>query len=102
MKIVSILAGATLAAGFAVTSANATPRLGPGNGPEIPSLVEQAKSYRYHKSCYWTGTGWGYKHGGKIHVCRPYKPRGHGWIWYNEGPRHGWYHSKNKHWHHKW
>lgn len=66
----------------------------------LPATAE-AQGYRYHKSCYWTGSGWGYKYGGKVLVCRPYKPSGAGWYWHSDGGKHGWHHKRHG-WHHKW
>jgi hypothetical protein len=102
MRKLSYLAGALLAFGLAGPAA-AGPLPGPGAAPEVDSLVHKTQGYRYHRTCYWTGTGWGYKSGTKILVCRPFKPVGRYWVWHTEGPKHGWYHTQKKTWHHtKW
>ena len=67
----------------------------------VLTLPATAEAQGYHKSCYWTGSGWGYKHGGKVLVCRPYRPHGGGWYWHSAGGKHGWHHKKHG-WHHKW
>lgn len=96
------LAAAGFVACAAVTPAAAVPMSPASPTADTPSLVEQAQGYRYRRDCYWTGSGWGYRHGGKVLVCRPHKPPGYGWTWYSEGGRHGWYHAKRKTWHHRW
>ena len=95
------LATGLLALGLMAPAATAAPLAGARDVPATSeNLVE--KTQAYHRSCYWTGTGWGYKHSSGIRVCRPAHP-GRGWIWHSEGPRHGWYHSSRKAWHHnKW
>ena len=93
-----IIAAAALVASAAALPASAAPR--PGNPVvDTPNPVVQVQGY--HKECYWTGKGWGYKHGAKVLVCRPYRPHGSGWYWYSQGGKHGWYHKKHG-WHHKW
>ena len=63
-------------------------------------VVDQVQ---YRRDCVWTGTGWGYRHRGAVLACRPYRPVGPGWVWYSQGPRHGWYHPHRKVWHYnKW
>lgn len=80
-----------------VAAAAATLALG------VLALPASAQSYRYHKDCYWTGSGWGYKYGGKVLVCRPHRPHGGGWYWHSHGGKHGWYHRQHKRWHYdKW
>lgn len=100
IKSTAIVSG-LLALALTAPAAIAAPLSGTRQAPAASeSLVE--KTQAYHRSCYWTGTGWGYKHKGAILVCRPHKPRGV-WIWHSEGPRHGWYHPHRKVWHHnKW
>ena len=100
MKTLSVVAGALLALGVFGAPASAAPLSAPGTALEVDSLVDQVQ---YRRNCIWTGTSWGYKSGTKVLVCKPYRPAGRGWIWHNEGPRHGWYHSQRKSWHHnKW
>ncbi|MEZ5817542.1 MAG: hypothetical protein R3D44_10700 [Hyphomicrobiaceae bacterium] len=101
MRNVIVATVALAAAGF-VMPASAAP-LAPANpAADATSPVTHVQGYRYRKDCYWTGSGWGYRHRGKVLVCRPYKPRGAGWVWYSEGPRHGWYNRRAKRWHHHW
>ncbi|MGE0698923.1 MAG: hypothetical protein AB7O57_07490 [Hyphomicrobiaceae bacterium] len=97
----SLVAAAGLAAVLTTAPALAAPL--PSKPADGVSMVESAQGYHYRKDCYWTGSGWGYKHRGKVLVCRPHRPRGAGWAWHSEGGRHGWYHSHRKSWHHnKW
>lgn len=97
-----ILAAVGFAASAAVFPAAAAPLSPVSPAADTPSVVEQVQGYRYHRKCVWVNNGWGYHSGGKVLVCRPYKPYGSGWVWHNEGNKHGWYHSKRKSWHHKW
>ena len=101
LKLTSLAAG-ILTLGLAAPAATAAPLGAARDNPAAgESLVETVQGY--HRSCYWTGTGWGYKSGVKVLVCKPHKPAGTGWVWHHEGPRHGWYHGKRKSWHHnKW
>lgn len=101
MKTTLFAAAGLFAAAFAAPAV-AAPLLPANPASDAASLVTEVQGYRYHRQCYWTGSGWGYKHGGKVLVCRPYKPSGAGWYWHNEGGRHGWYHRNHKRWHHKW
>lgn len=97
-----IVAATALAAGAVALPASAAPLAPVRPAADAASPVIEVQGYRYRRDCYWTGSGWGYKYHGKVLVCRPYKPYGSGWMWYSEGGRHGWYHPKRKHWHHKW
>ncbi len=94
------LAAAGLMACASVTPAAAVPLSPTSPAADVPSLVAQAQGY--HKNCIWVNNGWGYHSGGKVLVCRPYRPHGTGWSWHKEGNKHGWYHAKRKSWHHKW
>lgn len=103
MKMRFVLAGAVVALGMSGAAAVAAPLVGPSTTPETTSLVEQVQSWRYRRDCVWVNGGWHYGRPGKYIVCRPHRPVGHGWIWYSEGGRHGWYHQRRKSWHHrKW
>ena len=65
--------------------------------------VHQVASWRYNANCGWRGGRWVVDLGaGKIVACRPNRP-GRDWVWRNEGPRHGWYHRRDRKWHYnKW
>jgi len=97
-----IVAAAGLAASVLAMPAVAAPLAPVNPAADAASLVTEVQGYSYRKNCYWTGSGWGYKHGQKVLVCRPHKPSGGGWYWHSEGGKHGWYHRQRKSWHHKW
>jgi hypothetical protein len=96
-----IVASLAFAATIVALPVMAAPLLPSNPAADVASPVTQVQGYRYHKSCYWTGGGWGYKQHGKVLVCRPHKPRGHGWYWHSHGGKHGWHHKRHG-WHHKW
>jgi hypothetical protein len=63
-------------------------------------MVELAQAWRYHRNCGWRGGRWVIDLGaGRIVACRPNRPRGADWHWRSEGPRHGWYHRRDRRWH---
>ncbi len=103
MRLVSALAANALALGILMPAAQALPKVaGSDLGATGHGLVEQVQ-WRYHRSCVWLGNGWGYRHRGKVVVCRPHRPRGRHWVWHSQGGRHGWYDSRRRAWHHnKW
>lgn len=94
-----IVAAAALAASVAALPASAAPPVPASPPADTASPIIQVQGYR--RDCYWTGTGWGYKYGGKVLVCKPHRPHGAGWYWYSSGGKAGWYHKKHG-WHHKW
>ena len=101
MKL-SLFAGATIALGMIGAPAVAAPMPAPGTAPESTSLIESVK-WRYHRSCVWVNGGWYYGSPGKYIVCRPHRPHGRDWVWYQDGGRHGWYHKHRRVWHYnKW
>lgn len=76
----------------------------PGYQPQPPPHQQYQQPYHeagYRKDCYWTGSGWGYNSHGKVLVCRPHRPQGHGWVWHAEGKHHGWYHPQRRQWHYR-
>lgn len=94
----TLIAASALAAGAVMTSAaGAAPLPGMDKSVDAQSLVEKAQSWRYDRRCAWVGDRWSYRDRGRMIVCRPPSP-GPGWIWYSEGPRHGWYHPRRKVW----
>ncbi len=99
MKRLFLAAG--LAACALISPAAAAPLAPASTAVDAASLVEQVQGYGYRRDCVWINNGWGYRSGGKVLVCRPYRPAGGGWSWHNEGNKHGWYHAKKKSWHHK-
>ena len=100
LKIMALAAGLTVL-GLAAP-ASAAPLAGARDNPAAGEGIIE-KVYTYRRDCYWTGTGWGYKKGTAVLVCRPYRPAGRGWVWYSDGGRHGWYHQSRKSWHYnKW
>ncbi|MEZ5852471.1 MAG: hypothetical protein R3D68_17705 [Hyphomicrobiaceae bacterium] len=105
MRFVSALAANVLALAVLVPAAHALPKVAAGDlGSTSENLVEQVQAgWKYHRSCVWLGNGWGYRHRGKVIVCRPHRPRGGHWVWHSEGGRQGWYDQRRRSWHHrKW
>ncbi len=93
-----MIGAAALAASAIALPASAAPFAPANPAVDAASGVVQAQ---YRRDCVWTGTGWGYRQGGRVLVCRPNRPAGPGWYWYSQGGRSGWYHKKY-HWHHRW
>lgn len=92
LVILSAMAAMPLVA-LASVSASALTVGSPGAAHE--TLVEKARS-----DCKWVDNKWTYQRGDKRLVCRPDRPRGFGWKWHTEGNRFGWYHTRDKRWHH--
>lgn len=91
------LAASIAAGGFiAVSHASAAPGPGPTRPGVAGDLVDHVQAFR--RDCVWVNEGWRYRRGGSYVACRPYRPKGPGWIWYREGPRYGWYHRGQKRW----
>lgn len=100
MRLFTAVAAGALA--LAATSASAAP-VGKTIAPETESIVETVQAWRYRRDCIWVNGGWHYGRPGRYVVCRPYRPIGPGWVWYSEGPRHGWYHPGRRAWYYnKW
>jgi hypothetical protein len=103
MKKSMVVAAAAMMLGSLAPVASAAPLAGARDNPMAQHRLVEPARVVYHRHCYWTGKGWGYHYRGRILVCKPYRPKGHGWIWYHEGHRHGWYHPHRKVWHYnKW
>lgn len=99
MKLTKIAALAAFALFAPVASANAAPLSGLGTAPAIDSGVVQV--HGRHSSCQLGPGGWHRSpHRGMRIRCRPSRPHGAFWIWRSEGPRHGWYHKREKRWQH--
>ena len=92
LAILSALAALPLLA-LASGSASALTVGSPGSAAE--SLVIKARH-----DCRWVDNKWTYQRGDKRLVCRPDRPRGGGWSWHTEGNRFGWYHGRDRRWHH--
>lgn len=96
MKQIMCTAAALLAG---VTVAQAAP-LAPGKpaAPDMAPFAQPVASWRYHRNCGWRGGRWVVDLGaGKIVACRPNRP-GRDYVWRDEGPRHGWYHRRERRW----
>lgn len=96
MKAILLATSATLL-GLSAAGASALP-VTKVDKPEGASLVEPVHAWRYHRNCGWRGGRWVVDlGGGRLVVCRPYRP-GRAWVWRDEGPRHGWYHPRDRRW----
>lgn len=94
-QIVSIAAALLASA----TAAQAAPvALEKPAAPAAAPLAQQVASWRYHERYGWRGGRWVVDLGaGRIVACRPHRP-GRDYVWRNEGPRHGWYHRRERRW----
>lgn len=99
MKLTNVAALSALAVVASLGTANAAPLSGLGKAPAAESGLVQV--HGRHNSCELGVAGWHRtpRRGVRI-TCRPHRPRGDFWIWRSEGPRHGWYHRKERRWHH--
>lgn len=98
MKFTKIATLAALAIAASAASASAAPLAGLGKAPSAETGIVQV--HGRHNSCQLGRAGWhrSPRYGGRV-VCRPARPRGAYWIWRSEGPRHGWWHRKERRWH---
>lgn len=98
MKLTKIAALAAITLVAPVATANAAPFGGLSKAPAVDNGVVQV--HGRHNACELGRAGWHRSPRRGVRVtCRPFRPRGAFWIWRDEGPRHGWYHSKEKRWH---
>lgn len=80
-------------------AANAAPLGGLAKGPAPAIESGVIKVHGRHRACRLGPAGWHRTLGGGYRVaCRPPRPRGAYWMWRNDGPRHGWYHSRERRW----
>ena len=98
MKVIKVAALSAIAVAASAAAASATPLSGLGKAPAAETGLVQV--HGRHQGCRLGVAGWhrSPRYGVRI-TCRPPRPRGAYWIWRSEGPRHGWYHSRRKHWH---
>jgi hypothetical protein len=97
----TLFIAATFLAAVLASSANAAPLGGViGGGVSDDSIVEKAQ-HAYGYVCSYGPRGWYSRtRRGELVSCRPRRPLGFGWSWYTEGGRSGWYHSRDRRWHH--
>lgn len=99
MSFTKIAAAAAFVLIAPIATANAAPLGNLGTAPAVDSGIVQV--HGRHNTCELGVAGWhrSPRRGVRI-ACRPHRPRGAFWIWRSEGPRHGWYHRKERRWHH--
>lgn len=96
-----ILAATAFAVGTAlsVAGASAAPAVGAMKAAAPDSNIERV--HGIHTTCERGPAGWhrSPRKGVRI-TCRPHRPSGLYWSWKKIGPDWGWYHTKEKRWHH--
>lgn len=103
MKRISLATLATAAAALAVSAgaASAAPASGLGNalGGDKGLTSNIIQVHGRHNYCALGPGGWHRTPARGVRIaCRPARPRGAFWIWRSEGPRHGWYHRRDRRW----
>lgn len=98
MKLSTIGAVATVMLALSAASASAA---GPGSGlgglrGTIDGII---KVHGVHRSCELGAAGWHRSPRPGVRIaCRPPRPRGAHWMWRKDGPKFGWYHSRERRW----
>lgn len=98
LSLAAIAAAAALAA--SASAASAAPASGFGKALGETGLTGNViQVHGRHVRCELGRGGWHRSPARGVRIaCRPPRPRGAFWIWRSEGPRHGWYHRKERRW----
>ncbi len=99
MRLIGTIGAAVIALGLGAVAASAAPVTPPSKTDlAMESLVE--KTHGVHERCAWSDrSGWHRSVYGGVSRCRPRSPGGP-FVWYCSGPNCGWWHPRERYWHH--
>ncbi|MFN3867763.1 MAG: hypothetical protein ACK4MF_01710 [Hyphomicrobiaceae bacterium] len=98
MKVSTLGAIATVTLALSAGSASAA-GIGGGFGALQGASNSIIEVHGVHRSCELGPAGWHRSPRPGVRIaCRPPRPRGAHWIWRHDGPKFGWYHSRERRW----